>query len=271
MAGVPQHPSSVQDGYAAGPAPPVHSTNQSAEFFLSNYRLGRTLGIGSFGKVSRGGRGRGAGLGGRTAHRRYAPPAMRRWEGALQRLHSRDGGVNLGEGARQRIHSHRSGGAQGGGDAGACKTGCGCACRPRAACGRACAPAARLPCSAGDWRSNRPPSPAAATCRASSSAAACPLHARLHGRSRLAACPQHQRSWERPLHCPPAFSMQPHATSHAQAALGRRAGTHMHPGTSWRSMRCPGSMAYHPVPCDTLLWWKNMTPTPTPTHYPPLM
>jgi len=29
-----------------------HASNQqSAEFFLSNYRLGRTLGIGSFGKV----------------------------------------------------------------------------------------------------------------------------------------------------------------------------------------------------------------------------
>ena len=25
--------------------------NQTAEFFLSNYRLGKTLGIGSFGKV----------------------------------------------------------------------------------------------------------------------------------------------------------------------------------------------------------------------------
>ena len=30
---------------------PAHGVNQSAEFFLSNYRLGKTLGIGSFGKV----------------------------------------------------------------------------------------------------------------------------------------------------------------------------------------------------------------------------
>lgn len=31
--------------------PAVHSANQTAEFFLANYRLGKTLGIGSFGKV----------------------------------------------------------------------------------------------------------------------------------------------------------------------------------------------------------------------------
>jgi len=37
---------------AAAVAPQgVSSSNQSAEFFLSNYRLGKTLGIGSFGKV----------------------------------------------------------------------------------------------------------------------------------------------------------------------------------------------------------------------------
>lgn len=30
---------------------PAQGVNQSAEFFLSNYRLGKTLGIGSFGKV----------------------------------------------------------------------------------------------------------------------------------------------------------------------------------------------------------------------------
>jgi hypothetical protein len=35
----------------AGAPPPVQSLNQTAEFFLSNYRLGKTLGIGSFGKV----------------------------------------------------------------------------------------------------------------------------------------------------------------------------------------------------------------------------
>ena len=31
---------------------PAQGVNQSAEFFLLNYRLGKTLGIGSFGKVS---------------------------------------------------------------------------------------------------------------------------------------------------------------------------------------------------------------------------
>jgi hypothetical protein len=36
----------------AAAQPAVQSLNQSAEFFLSNYRLGKTLGIGSFGKVS---------------------------------------------------------------------------------------------------------------------------------------------------------------------------------------------------------------------------
>lgn len=57
MAAVPPHPSTVHDaaagGYAAQHAAQanVQSLNQSAEFFLSNYRLGRTLGIGSFGKV----------------------------------------------------------------------------------------------------------------------------------------------------------------------------------------------------------------------------
>lgn len=32
--------------------PHVQSANQTAEFFLANYRLGKTLGIGSFGKVN---------------------------------------------------------------------------------------------------------------------------------------------------------------------------------------------------------------------------
>lgn len=64
MATAPQHPS-VAGGAPAyappamqqvpgahpGAPPPVASLNQTAEFFLSNYRLGKTLGIGSFGKV----------------------------------------------------------------------------------------------------------------------------------------------------------------------------------------------------------------------------
>lgn len=33
--------------------PGIQSYNQTAEFFLSNYRLGKTLGIGSFGKVEK--------------------------------------------------------------------------------------------------------------------------------------------------------------------------------------------------------------------------
>jgi 5'-AMP-activated protein kinase catalytic alpha subunit len=49
MAGVSPHPS-AQDAAAAA-HPNVQSYNQTAEFFLSNYRLGKTLGIGSFGKV----------------------------------------------------------------------------------------------------------------------------------------------------------------------------------------------------------------------------
>lgn len=54
MAGVPPGP---QPGMAqpVDPAnfsqPNVQGYNQTAEFFLSNYRLGKTLGIGSFGKV----------------------------------------------------------------------------------------------------------------------------------------------------------------------------------------------------------------------------
>lgn len=64
MAGVPPHPSAVHGAPGAvyapqvmqhagvpGAPPPVQALNQSAEFFLSNYRLGKTLGIGSFGKV----------------------------------------------------------------------------------------------------------------------------------------------------------------------------------------------------------------------------
>ena len=39
-------PGTLQDAM-----PPAEGTNQGAELFLSNYRLGKTLGIGSFGKV----------------------------------------------------------------------------------------------------------------------------------------------------------------------------------------------------------------------------
>ena len=45
---IPSGPSSP--GYPQGLTGPGYSS-QSAEFFLSNYRLGKTLGIGSFGKV----------------------------------------------------------------------------------------------------------------------------------------------------------------------------------------------------------------------------
>jgi hypothetical protein len=68
MAGVPPHPSAAHGqppavayapqpmqhaaGAGAAAAPLVQGLNQgTAEFFLSNYRLGKTLGIGSFGKV----------------------------------------------------------------------------------------------------------------------------------------------------------------------------------------------------------------------------
>lgn len=64
MAGVSQGQGPPPPAYPTGPPPPPpppHGAPQSAppgvgagaEFFLSNYRLGKTLGIGSFGKVSR--------------------------------------------------------------------------------------------------------------------------------------------------------------------------------------------------------------------------
>jgi hypothetical protein len=62
MSRVQPHPSAPHEEGAHHPAAgqqqhiPVQSLNQTAEFFLSNYRLGKTLGIGSFGKV-RGGPG----------------------------------------------------------------------------------------------------------------------------------------------------------------------------------------------------------------------
>ena len=40
----------TSQGYTNDSSGPGYSS-QSAEFFLSNYRLGKTLGIGSFGKV----------------------------------------------------------------------------------------------------------------------------------------------------------------------------------------------------------------------------
>ena len=40
--------------YAAGQSGGQGFTSQTAEFFLSNYRLSKTLGIGSLGKVGRG-------------------------------------------------------------------------------------------------------------------------------------------------------------------------------------------------------------------------
>lgn len=51
---LPQQPGGAPPSGAAQQqqqAPPVASLGQTAEFFLSNYRLGKTLGIGSFGKV----------------------------------------------------------------------------------------------------------------------------------------------------------------------------------------------------------------------------
>jgi 5'-AMP-activated protein kinase catalytic alpha subunit len=44
------NPGANSPGYPQRPSGPGY-TSQSAEFFLSNYRLGKTLGIGSFGKV----------------------------------------------------------------------------------------------------------------------------------------------------------------------------------------------------------------------------
>jgi len=64
MAGVSQGQGPPPSAYPTGPPPPPpppHGAPQAAppgvgagaEFFLSNYRLGKTLGIGSFGKVSK--------------------------------------------------------------------------------------------------------------------------------------------------------------------------------------------------------------------------
>lgn len=62
-------------GYAAGQGQGF--TSQSAEFFLSNYRLGKTLGIGSFGKVR----------GDTRQWQRQGLPACRQWPPpASQRL-----------------------------------------------------------------------------------------------------------------------------------------------------------------------------------------
>lgn len=52
----PQHPATQPPGALPQPQQHQHqqqpaASGQSAEFFLSNYRLGKTLGIGSFGKV----------------------------------------------------------------------------------------------------------------------------------------------------------------------------------------------------------------------------
>lgn len=49
MSAAGQAPGDAALGAAGRPS--MQGYNQSAEFFLSNYRLGRTLGIGSFGKV----------------------------------------------------------------------------------------------------------------------------------------------------------------------------------------------------------------------------
>ena len=57
MAGNVPHPSTVPPGEGGYHSAAQHhqqqpaSSSQTAEFFLSNYRLGKTLGIGSFGKV----------------------------------------------------------------------------------------------------------------------------------------------------------------------------------------------------------------------------
>ena len=59
---------SVSPGDGAGHAGGAQSqgfSSQTAEFFLQNYRLGKTLGIGSFGKV-------GAALRGRAMYSAYA-------------------------------------------------------------------------------------------------------------------------------------------------------------------------------------------------------
>lgn len=53
----PPHQQEQQPMHALQPAvaaPGLQSINQSAEWFLSNYNFGKTLGIGSFGKVSEG-------------------------------------------------------------------------------------------------------------------------------------------------------------------------------------------------------------------------
>lgn len=51
MTSVSPGDAAAAQAYAASQAANQGFTSQSAEFFLQNYRLGKTLGIGSFGKV----------------------------------------------------------------------------------------------------------------------------------------------------------------------------------------------------------------------------
>ena len=60
--------------YAAAQAGNAGYSSQTAEFFLSNYRLGKTLGIGSFGKASGAGEAPGGvGRGGVERRRAWRP------------------------------------------------------------------------------------------------------------------------------------------------------------------------------------------------------
>ena len=126
-------PPGSEGGYAQMPASQQPaSTSQTAEFFLSNYRLGKTLGIGSFGKarcgvVVAGQRGaararerqKEKGVDGKNAPRRSSRPRRRSTRQTAKRIEVVVNEIEefLGNSSPLKFSLHHRGGAggQGGG------------------------------------------------------------------------------------------------------------------------------------------------------------